>query len=66
MARRMGANVLDEVERAEHLTLLMSASTYIGSTRSSELASSVGSDVGVVVVVVTLALGLISSGAAAS
>jgi hypothetical protein len=44
----------------------MSASTYIGSTRSSELASSVKSDVGVVVVVVTLALGLISSGAAAS
>jgi hypothetical protein len=43
----------------------MYASTCIGSTRSSEQASSIGSAVGVVVVV-TLALGLISSGAAAS
>jgi hypothetical protein len=44
----------------------MSDSTTIGSTHSSELASSVGfASVGVVVVV-TLALGLISSGAAAS
>lgn len=44
----------------------MSASAPFGSTRSSEQASSIGSEVGVVVVVVTLALGLISPGAAAS
>jgi hypothetical protein len=45
----------------------MSASFAIGSTRSSELASSIGREVGSVVVVVTLALELLlSSGAAAS
>jgi hypothetical protein len=44
----------------------MSASAAFDSIRSSELASSIASDAGVVVVVVTLALGLISSGAAAS
>ncbi|MES1184282.1 MAG: hypothetical protein ABUL60_10730 [Myxococcales bacterium] len=44
----------------------MSASSAIGSTRSSEQASSIGREVGSVVVVVTFALGLLSSGAAAS
>jgi hypothetical protein len=44
----------------------MSDSLAIGSTRSSELASSIGIGSVSVVVVVTLALGLISSGAAAS
>jgi hypothetical protein len=45
----------------------MSASPAFGSIHSSELVSSIGQEAGsVVVVVVTLALGLISSGAAAS
>jgi hypothetical protein len=44
----------------------MSASSSIGSTRSSELPLSLVQEVGSVVVVVTLVLGLISSGAAAS
>jgi hypothetical protein len=45
----------------------MSASSAIGSMRSSEQASSIGREMGSVVVVVTIALGLlISSGAAAS
>jgi hypothetical protein len=44
----------------------MSASSGIGSTCSSELPSSIVREVGSVVVVVTLVLGLISSGAAAS
>jgi hypothetical protein len=43
----------------------MSASSSIGSTRSSELPSSIVREVDSVVVV-TLVLGLISSGAAAS
>jgi hypothetical protein len=45
----------------------MSASFHIGSTRSSEQASSIGREVGSVVVVVTIVLGLLlSPGAAAS
>lgn len=44
----------------------MSDTTYIGRSSSFELAAPIGSDAGIVVVVVTLALGLISSGAAAS
>jgi phage tail tape-measure protein len=44
----------------------MSASSSIGSMRSSEQASSIGQEVGSVVVVVTIALGLLSLGAAAS
>jgi len=45
----------------------MSASFAFGSMRSSELASSIGQEVGSVVVVVTIALGLLlSPGAAAS
>jgi hypothetical protein len=44
----------------------MSASFPIGSTRSSQLPSSIGQEVGIVVVVVTFALELISSGAAAN
>jgi len=44
----------------------MSASSSIGSTRSSGLPSSIVREAGSVVVVVTLVLGLISSGAAAS
>jgi hypothetical protein len=44
----------------------MPASSSIGSTRSSELPSSIVREVGSVVVVVTIVLGLISSGAAAS
>jgi hypothetical protein len=43
----------------------MSASSAFGSIRSSELASSIRSEVSVVVVV-TVALGLLSSGAVAS
>jgi len=48
------------------LGLRMSASSPFDSTRSSEPASSFGLDVGSVVFVVSSALGLISSGAAAS
>jgi hypothetical protein len=44
----------------------MPASASFVSTRSFELASAIESETGVVVVVVTLALGLIGSGAAAS
>jgi hypothetical protein len=44
----------------------MPASPIFGSTRSLEQVSSIGLEEGTVVVVVTLALGLISSGAAAS
>jgi hypothetical protein len=44
----------------------MSASSAIGSMRSSEQPSSIDQEVGSVVVVVTIVLGLISSGAAAS
>jgi hypothetical protein len=45
----------------------MLTSSPIGSTRSSEQTSSIGREVGSVVVVVTIALGLLlSSGAAAS
>jgi len=44
----------------------MSTFSAIGSTHSSEQPSSIGREVGGVVVVVTIVLGLISSGAAAS
>jgi hypothetical protein len=44
----------------------MSASTAFDSTRSIELASSMGQEAGSVVIVVTIALGLLSSGAVAS
>jgi hypothetical protein len=42
------------------------SSACIGSTRSSELASSIGRKSDSVVVVVTIALGLLSPGAVAS
>jgi hypothetical protein len=46
---------------------MLASSSAFGSTRSSELASSMGQEVGSVAVVVTIALGLLlSSGAAAS
>ena len=58
---------LDELGAREHPTTPMSGSFTIGETRSSELASSIGREAGVVVVVVTIALGLLlSPGAVAS
>jgi hypothetical protein len=44
----------------------MTTSAIFGSTGSTEQASSIGREAGSVVVVVTLALELLSSGAAAS
>lgn len=63
--------MLDEVGGAEQIAFspMPASSSAFGSTRSSELALSIGQEVGVgsVVVVVTIALGLLlSSGAAAS